>query len=404
MLLTAVILLSPILSACGSITDMPLDLGTNPPENSVADSTEGDTSKTDLPPYTLNFKSNGDGTCSVSISTNPLYTTTYTVEIPEKSPEGDTVVSIDDSHFERYSKIPKYLCIEDFENLKSTLESNTEEQAHAGFLCKKFLSYYPFIDLSTVTDPERQQKIKEDYPLSEYISFYALDISTTTVEMASLAQILDDYTEYSGADHYNDFVKFKKLVDEKAPAELAKTITFANYAENISDVKLPNTLEELSPFALKHCVSLKSVTIPENVSRLNGNAFMGCTYLENIHISENNKTYQATNGCIIEKSTDSLIYATPYVTLTEEMNIKHIKAYAFCNGNTSPTIIPVSVREIEEMAFENCDKFYYLGVRADFAFLSAPMMTESNTFLYYEYPPDANGNYWHYVNGQPTEW
>ena len=104
--------------------------GPTPPELPALESYQGMTPDV---PYTLEFYSHGDGTCAVSnIVVNMLYEGTYTVEIPETSPEGDTVVEV--GFLGATYNLPRYLTKEDYETMVGWWEDYFDRCVEQGLL------------------------------------------------------------------------------------------------------------------------------------------------------------------------------------------------------------------------------------------------------------------------------
>lgn len=59
---------------------------------------------------------------------------------------------------------------------------------------------------------------------------------------------------------------------------------------NLSEIKLPNSLEVIEKEAFRHCINLKELVIPPGVKRIEDGAFLGCSSLESVSIS-NSITY-----------------------------------------------------------------------------------------------------------------
>ena len=81
------------------------------------------------------------------------------------------------------------------------------------------------------------------------------------------------------------------------------------------------------------------------------------------------------------------------------------RAFENCN-DVSVIIIPDSVIHIGEDAFANCANLkavYYLGTKSD---LTAEAVNNVSDILYFysEEHPTEEGNFWHWVDGEPTVW
>ena len=101
---------------------------------------------------------------------------------------------------------------------------------------------------------------------------------------------------------------------------------------SLTSVVIPEGVTEIGRWAFEGCTSLTSIVIPSSVTEISGTTFEGCSSLTSIVVEEGNSVYDSREGCnaIIETATNTLVQG--------------------CNS----TIIPSSVTEIGENAFEGC--------------------------------------------------
>lgn len=166
--------------------------------------------------------------------------------------------------------------------------------------------------------------------------------------------------------------------------------------DSLRDVVLPKDLEVIPEAAFQVCKSLESITIPESVLRIKRLAFSGCDKLQNIKLPEREDIKIAENAfgkevkCEI-KGEDGVNYiGTIYNIKTdrawasirpaekvegEVIVPSHVeyegKSYpvtvidreAFYGMKMTSLVLPDSVVEIKDSAFENCDRLrdVYLG-------------------------------------------
>ncbi len=108
-------------------------------------------------PYTLTFTSHGDGTCTVHVAINDNSTALYDLEIPAKSPAGDTVTELDlpltdhdllpavlsDASYERYIVEPlEALYGITVENAQAIEKDYDHPDSEKSFYLRKFLAQY----------------------------------------------------------------------------------------------------------------------------------------------------------------------------------------------------------------------------------------------------------------------
>ena len=222
-------------------------------------------------PYTLEFHSFGDGTCAVSnIVVNMLYEGTYTVEIPETSPEGDTVVEV--GFLGATYNLPRYLTKEDYETMVGwwedyfdrCVEQGLLEANEAEFRLSQACSYYVLKDATPYSSMELQADEIARFPLCEHIPMYTWDMTTTEVEMAHISQLMAVAAPWYTAEWcYADLLSLQSM---------AETL-------GVEDPHLAECLEE-------HGDSLagaEAIRIPRTVTRLSDNlqtlSSMGVTRL-----------------------------------------------------------------------------------------------------------------------------
>ena len=142
------------------------------------------------------------------------------------------------------------------------------------------------------------------------------------------------------------------------------------YLDNtlVTDLKIPNDITEIHPYAFKDCTSLMSVTIPESVQTIGYSAFDGCYKLTSVTISNSVTTIgdYAFRRCerLISVTIPDGVTTIGYgafdwcrglKSVTIGKNVTTIGNYAFsgCSGLTSVTI-PESVTSIGVCAFSGC--------------------------------------------------
>lgn len=150
--------------------------------------------------------------------------------------------------------------------------------------------------------------------------------------------------------------------------------------------------------------TIVSVAMGDNITSIGSQAFDDCSSLKTITLSP--------------KITYFPVYAFAKCTGLTEFSIpdkvQSIDNFAFegCS-NLSKIVIPVSVAKIYN-AFNGCtrlSKVYYKGSAEQWGAITIFNSTGSNDYLlnatryyYSESKPQAEGNYWHYVDGDIIEW
>lgn len=217
------------------------------PELPELDSYQGMTADV---PYTLHFFSNGDGTCYVSaIIANLLHEGTYTVEIPETSPDGDTVIGI--FPLKSTYNLPRYLSVEDYQELDGWIQAYIDKGIEQGvfendFELKRFRMCYKLYSTPYLKDDGSALS-----PLCEYIPLYILDPTTTEIELAYISQLMESAAPWYTANWcYADLLALKSIADSL----------------HVEDEFLEQCLSEHS----FHLGNTDAVHIPKTVTQLDG--------------------------------------------------------------------------------------------------------------------------------------
>ena len=242
--------------------------GPTPPELPALESYQGMTPDV---PYTLEFYSHGDGTCAVSnIVVNMLYEGTYTVEIPETSPEGDTVVEA--GYLRPTYNLPTYLTKEAYETMVGwwedyfdrCVEQDLMEANEAEFRLNQARSYYVLKDATPFSSMIPEADVIARFPLCEHIPVYALDVSATDAEYAHLSQLMA-----VAAPWYTTEWCYAELLSMKSKADVL----------GVEDPHLAECLEEHSD----SLADAEAIRIPHTVTclvnQLNPMSSVGITHL-----------------------------------------------------------------------------------------------------------------------------
>ena len=227
--------------------------GPTPPELPALESYQGMTPDV---PYTLRFYSNGDGTCSLyDIVVNMLYEGSYTVEIPETSPEGDTVVEV--SYISATYNLPRYLTKEAYETLDGwwedyfdrCVEQGLMEAALADFRLAQARSYYILKDATGDSSGVDDLNMITRFPLCEHIPVYALDVAVTEVEFAHLSQLMAAAAPWFTTEWcYAELLSMKSLADEFGVEDPHLEEALAEHSDSLAEaeaVRLPHTVTQI---------------------------------------------------------------------------------------------------------------------------------------------------------------
>ena len=205
-------------------------------------------------PYSLEFVSNGDGTCYVSkLYLNNLYASPFDIIIPEKSPAGDVVTGIDlgESITDPVDAIPKYITWERMEQIETqvdTLYPTDKWEIPEG---KWWVNAYENYDISTIS-PEIREQCIERHPIVEYlrVSIWLDKMSNYSDSMRRIKMI--GLTPRVATQYYLEFLQ--AAIVSGAPIEVLKeTIpTYANCSEQIRYVHIPSSVNYVNAQSLNY--------------------------------------------------------------------------------------------------------------------------------------------------------
>ena len=128
---------------------------------------------------------------------------------------------------------------------------------------------------------------------------------------------------------------------------------------------LPSTLTSIGESAFFGCSSLTSITIPDSVTSIGSGAFSGCSGLTSIVVDDNNPNYSSQDGILYNKG------KTEIVAVPEDINgeivlpdtLITIRGGSFFNRlHLTSVVIPNSVNEIEDYAFNLCDNLVNITI------------------------------------------
>jgi len=113
----------------------------------------------------------------------------------------------------------------------------------------------------------------------------------------------------------------------------------------LTNLNLPNALQNIESYALYGCYRLPSVTIPDNVTNIGNYAFLFCTNLTHVTLGASITSIGADAffGC----------YRAPELKIPSSVTTIGSEAFEQCDAITSLTI-PPSVTNIGARAFGNC--------------------------------------------------
>ena len=124
---------------------------------------------------------------------------------------------------------------------------------------------------------------------------------------------------------------------------------------SLTSIVIPNSVTSIAGEAFSCCTGLTSIVIPNSVTRIDHKAFDWCSGLTSIMVESGNPRYDSHNDCnaIIETASNTLIVGCKNTIIPN--SVTEIGDYAFdgCTGLTS-IVIPNSVTAIGFMGFKDC--------------------------------------------------
>lgn len=191
------------------------------------------------------------------------------------------------------------------------------------------------------------------------------------------------------------------------------TLLKSGYSDGTVNMTIKG-VTSISENAFLNCTALGEVIIGEDVERLENSAFNGCKSLRKVIVGDNVQ--------IIGNNAFNVCMSLVEVQFSKDSKLTEIGQHAFCACTSLPSIvIPSGVSKIHYGAFYvsggdpsyvNVFKTaYYMGTAEQWNDID---IGDDNLYLtheegavhyfYSESQPAEEGNYWHFVDGVPTEW
>ncbi len=147
----------------------------------------------------------------------------------------------------------------------------------------------------------------------------------------------------------------ERLVYRENIYEVTKIGDYAFREKKIINIDLPNTLISIGSLSFSYCTDLEKLVIPNSVKDIGNQMIVGCSTLSCIIVEKGNSVFDSRENCnaIIKTSSNTLIQGCS--TTIIPYSIKEIEDYAFlfCMSLTSINI-PNSVTNIGQGAFQGC--------------------------------------------------
>ena len=310
---------------------------------------------------------------SEGISGNYFVTSSMTsVEIPAISPDGDTVTAVGDSGFTAYSNVPRILDTETYENILNELRSGKNGETIGEFEFNKFKSFYVLHDPSNTPSSIFVTEMNKKYPVTKVMSVYALDDAVALSELEWLSETLEQYAGYTSSDYKSDFYNLKSKVSQE-DGQLAETLEYGNFADNITRVALPYTVVKIASNAFAGCYNMEHIEINSDIEELGDYAFKDCKKLQNVHLHNGGLT---RIGAGVFMNCENL----RNISLPETVTEIGMKAFYGCTRLDSVDI-PSTLQSIGNEAFFGCSSLGGIYIPYATTFIGANAFAECESLF-----------------------
>jgi len=195
-----------------------------------------------------------------------------------------------------------------------------------------------------------------------YVSYYSF-YGCTNLQEIKVEDGNANYVDIDGVLYTNDketlvcYPAGKKDTEYKLDEACKEIRTVASsWNRYLTNIILPEGLEEIEYGSFFNCTALKELYIPASVKTISGGSvFEGCTSLESLTVDANNETYMSEDNVLFDKEMTGLIAfaanndVESYV-IPETVTFIENEAFAYAR-NLRKVVIPASVTDIGYEAF-----------------------------------------------------
>ena len=204
----------------------------------------------------------------------------------------------------------------------------------------------------------------------------------------------------------------------------------------LDKITVPATVKSIEASAFSDCVSLGTVNLNEGLEYIGDCAFSGCASLKELNMPTSVKNigfgivmFGGSSGfgsggdtanqvgkiTLSPEITEIPDYSFSYcgiknIIIGDKVTQINYSAFYGCEQLES-VVIPKSVTKVTSYAFYRClklDTVYYTGTEEEWKAINIGRngneILFADKYYYSETQPTAEGNFWHYVNGEPTKW
>ena len=361
-----VIVMSTVLTSCNFAEDIIHNAKRSLYEKTIWDSSLGDQ------PYSFEFVSRYDGTCYIkNILINPSVDQPFVMEIPEKSPEGDTVEEISiraaaQGWGAATIEFPVMVRADTFDTLCAEMEANGMSESE----CLELKGCY--LKLSPEGLSERgKAELLDAYPVVSVGDVYLVNFEISAEAAQRVNWFFKTYLNWDDErtdQCYNELVLMANECNAMGfIRDFFLSIRDKKW-EYVSEVIIPDSVESISGTAFTYCSGLKSVKLSEGLRSIGDRAFESCTGLTEIvfpdsvrYVGDDAFAYcvglksVSHSGSTIRFGERSFAYCESLTSVQlSEGEISFEKdVFAHCTGLESIRI-PNGTTCIPDSAFEGC--------------------------------------------------
>lgn len=176
----------------------------------------------------------------------------------------------------------------------------------------------------------------------------------------------------------------------------------------ITKVNLPEGLQAIKDRAFRNCVNMESFTIPSTVTEIGTYVFYQMGKVTKLELPEG--ITSIPNQAFQGMSLTELVIPEGVVSIGE---------HALTIGTLKTIVWPKSLVSVHGQAIwypqQVIENIYYMGDESDWELLeisddsyrdinARDQLSKIAVWFYSEEEPQFRGNYWHYVDGEPTTW
>lgn len=172
----------------------------------------------------------------------------------------------------------------------------------------------------------------------------------------------------------------KVVIQEKINGKEVKEIDNRafSYCRNLNKISIPSTVTTIGEYAFEY-TGLTDITIPESVEDLDFSILYRCDSLKSIVVNEKNKKYDSRNNCnaIIETETNTLVLGCKSTIIPNTVINIGSFAFSYCE-NLLEITIPYGVSIIGNFSFENCHNLTTISIPNSVTIIGVSAFSRTN--------------------------